>query len=82
MYNKLYNLSDTCAEKLSAVDNEFMGAFTPACDDNGNFKPAQCHSSTGYCWCSTLIGDKIEGTEVRFDTPTCNSRMYSIKVIK
>ncbi|XP_060742746.1 CD74 molecule, major histocompatibility complex, class II invariant chain a isoform X1 [Tachysurus vachellii] len=38
------------------------GFFQPQCDEEGNFKPKQCWSSTGYCWCVDINGKEIPGT--------------------
>ncbi|XP_060685148.1 uncharacterized protein nid2a isoform X3 [Hemiscyllium ocellatum] len=40
----------------------FVGAYIPECDEQGNFKPLQCHGSTGYCWCVDERGQEIPGT--------------------
>ncbi|XP_027021049.1 CD74 molecule, major histocompatibility complex, class II invariant chain a isoform X2 [Tachysurus fulvidraco] len=38
------------------------GFYKPQCDEEGNFKPKQCWSSTGYCWCVDVNGKEIPGT--------------------
>nr|ABB22797.1 MHC class II-associated invariant chain CD74 [Caiman crocodilus] len=43
----------------------YPGQFHPQCDENGDYLPKQCHSSTGYCWCVYKNGTKVEGTETR-----------------
>ena len=42
-----------------------VGAFIPECEDDGSYKPKQCHGSTGQCWCTTPEGKEIEGTRQR-----------------
>ena len=49
-----------------------LGAFIPQCKDDGSYEEAQCHGSTGYCWCVDEDGNKKEGTEVRFERPRCS----------
>ncbi|XP_078418707.1 uncharacterized protein nid2a isoform X5 [Cetorhinus maximus] len=39
-----------------------VGLYIPECDEEGNFRPLQCHSSTGYCWCVYENGQEIPGT--------------------
>uniref|UniRef100_A0A8V5H8H2 Uncharacterized protein n=1 Tax=Melopsittacus undulatus TaxID=13146 RepID=A0A8V5H8H2_MELUD len=34
----------------------------PQCDEEGQYRPLQCHSSTGYCWCVDAAGQEIAGT--------------------
>uniref|UniRef100_A0A8P4GMB9 Thyroglobulin type-1 domain-containing protein n=1 Tax=Dicentrarchus labrax TaxID=13489 RepID=A0A8P4GMB9_DICLA len=33
--------------------------FVPECHPDGHFLPVQCHSQTGYCWCSTPDGKPV-----------------------
>uniref|UniRef100_A0A4W5K2F4 Thyroglobulin type-1 domain-containing protein n=1 Tax=Hucho hucho TaxID=62062 RepID=A0A4W5K2F4_9TELE len=40
-----------------------IGAYIPTCDHAGQYTPKQCFGSTGYCWCVTITGQKIQGTE-------------------
>uniref|UniRef100_H3CYB4 Nidogen 2 n=1 Tax=Tetraodon nigroviridis TaxID=99883 RepID=H3CYB4_TETNG len=39
-----------------------VGAYVPQCDDNGLYRPLQCHGSTGYCWCVDSNGQERAGT--------------------
>ncbi|XP_048340635.1 LOW QUALITY PROTEIN: nidogen-2 [Sphaerodactylus townsendi] len=38
------------------------GPHVPQCDDRGNYRPLQCHSSTGECWCVDGDGREITGS--------------------
>ncbi|XP_041849499.1 hemopexin-like [Melanotaenia boesemani] len=57
-----------------------IGAFLPACDDNGQYLPDQRHGSTGYHWCADSKGRKIPGTATPPGVPDVDcskpSRVY------
>ncbi|XP_059814006.1 nidogen-2 isoform X2 [Hypanus sabinus] len=61
-----------------------VGLYIPQCDDEGNFRPMQCHSSTGYCWCVYENGQEVPGTRTAPGTgqPRCgepaNERSKSV----
>lgn len=47
--------------------------FIPDCESNGLFKKAQCHNSTGYCWCvDDKTGIPIPGISTHNVTPDCS----------
>ena len=48
--------------------------FIPRCLATGQFAPAQCHTSTGYCWCvDDVTGRPIPGTSTTHDVmPDCD----------
>ncbi len=57
------------------------GAFMPQCKENGDFEETQCHGSTGYCWCVDELGNKIEGTSIRFKKPECKrSKLFDAMI--
>ncbi|XP_061909994.1 nidogen-2 [Entelurus aequoreus] len=39
-----------------------VGAFVPQCDATGQYRPQQCHGSTGHCWCVDSQGQERPGT--------------------
>ncbi|XP_014909287.1 nidogen-2 isoform X8 [Poecilia latipinna] len=45
------------------------GAYVPQCDENGQYRQLQCHSSTGYCWCVDSQGEERPGTRTPPGTP-------------
>ena len=69
----------TCSEErvraleLDRVDPEGH-IFVPECDQGGVlFRRAQCHNSTGYCWCvDQLTGMPIPGISTHNATPDCS----------
>ncbi|XP_061693207.1 nidogen-2 isoform X2 [Syngnathoides biaculeatus] len=39
-----------------------IGVFIPQCDSDGQYRPLQCHGSTGHCWCVDNRGQERAGT--------------------
>ncbi|XP_008281347.1 nidogen-2 isoform X7 [Stegastes partitus] len=53
-----------------------FGAYAPQCDENGQYLPLQCHSSTGQCWCVDSSGEEKRGTRTPAGTtPTDCSKL-------
>lgn len=49
-----------------------IGAFRPECTLDGEFKPMQCHTSAGRCWCVDKDGQEIQGSmQVAPKKPVC-----------
>ncbi|KAM3585501.1 uncharacterized protein V6R79_019324 [Siganus canaliculatus] len=38
------------------------GAYVPQCDADGQYRPLQCHGSSGHCWCVDSRGQERAGT--------------------
>ncbi|XP_068005190.1 nidogen-2 isoform X1 [Melanerpes formicivorus] len=53
----------------------------PQCDEEGRYRPLQCHSSTGYCWCVDAAGQEIAGTRTAPGStpPRCGSPAEAIQ---
>uniref|UniRef100_A0A673FYD1 Nidogen 2a (osteonidogen) n=1 Tax=Sinocyclocheilus rhinocerous TaxID=307959 RepID=A0A673FYD1_9TELE len=49
-----------------------VGAFIPQCDEEGQYRPQQCHGSTGHCWCVDSRGQERAGTRTPPGTPSRN----------
>ncbi|XP_051723980.1 nidogen-2 isoform X40 [Ctenopharyngodon idella] len=49
-----------------------VGAFIPECDEEGQYRPQQCHGSTGHCWCVDSRGQERAGTRTPPGTPRIN----------
>uniref|UniRef100_A0A8C3EU62 Nidogen 2 n=1 Tax=Corvus moneduloides TaxID=1196302 RepID=A0A8C3EU62_CORMO len=47
----------------------------PQCDEQGQYRPLQCHGSSGHCWCVDAAGQEIAGTRTAPGTtpPRCGS---------
>ncbi|NWV63317.1 NID2 protein, partial [Malurus elegans] len=47
----------------------------PQCDEQGRYRPLQCHGSSGHCWCVDAAGQEIAGTRTAPGTtpPRCGS---------
>uniref|UniRef100_H2T9E8 Nidogen 2 n=1 Tax=Takifugu rubripes TaxID=31033 RepID=H2T9E8_TAKRU len=46
-----------------------LGVYVPQCDDNGLYRPLQCHGSTGHCWCVDSNGQERAGTRTAPGAP-------------
>ncbi|NWT76966.1 NID2 protein, partial [Prunella himalayana] len=50
-------------------------SHVPQCDEQGRYRPLQCHSSSGHCWCVDAAGQEIAGTRTAPGTtlPRCGN---------
>ncbi|KAF0296720.1 Proteoglycan Cow [Amphibalanus amphitrite] len=67
----------TCFQAVPAPCNDRqrenaarLGAYTPACDGDGFFRPTQCHGSQ--CWCADRYGVEQKGTRTRRGNTRCD----------
>ena len=50
----------SCTDLSSTVSQwNGIGSFVPQCNKDGGFLQKQCHSSTGFCWCSDVNGKRL-----------------------
>ena len=49
-----------------------VGVYIPQCNEDGEFSEAQCHGSTGYCWCVDKEGKELPRTSFRSQRPECS----------
>lgn len=66
-----FQFTSPCFEFLPLI---FVGSYIPRCTDEGYFKPIQCHSSTGQCWCVDKYGNEIAGSRKQ-GNPNCGRTM-------
>uniref|UniRef100_A0A673SKY9 SPARC (osteonectin), cwcv and kazal like domains proteoglycan 3 n=1 Tax=Suricata suricatta TaxID=37032 RepID=A0A673SKY9_SURSU len=56
-----------CQTELSNIQKrqgvkKLLGQYVPLCDEDGYYKPAQCHGSVGQCWCVDKYGNEVMGS--------------------
>jgi hypothetical protein len=54
-----------------------LGRYKPDCDEDGYYKPRQCHEN--YCWCVDRFNQVIEGSKK--EAWRVNCRKYTINLI-
>lgn len=52
----------------------FTGQYIPLCDEDGYYKPTQCHGSVGQCWCVDRYGNEVIGSRIN-GVADCGKRM-------
>lgn len=70
-----------CAKKVEKLGPmPMIGAFIPKCTAEGYYERMQCHSSTGYCWCSDLNGNEIKGSRLHMKNgqPECEKKYNAL----
>ena len=72
------NVLDCASEREMALElarrHPEGHVFIPRCKTTGQYAPAQCHTSTGYCWCvDDVTGRPIPGTSTTHGViPDCD----------
>uniref|UniRef100_A0A8B9ZUP1 SPARC (osteonectin), cwcv and kazal like domains proteoglycan 3 n=1 Tax=Anas zonorhyncha TaxID=75864 RepID=A0A8B9ZUP1_9AVES len=56
-----------CQTELSNIQKQqggkkILGQYIPICDEDGYYKPSQCHGSVGQCWCVDRYGNEVTGS--------------------
>ncbi|KAK7790865.1 hypothetical protein R5R35_010733 [Gryllus longicercus] len=59
-----------CAAVKRRIVPDLMGVYIPDCDDEGYYRPTQCHTSVGMCWCVDKHGVERANTRTR-GKPNC-----------
>ncbi|XP_054989842.1 nidogen-2 [Sorex araneus] len=68
-----FHCHEDSSSKLKPCEQQYLDALAqaadpqsriniPHCDDQGNYMPLQCHSSTGFCWCVEPDGKRVPDT--------------------
>ncbi|XP_032883213.1 nidogen-2 isoform X27 [Amblyraja radiata] len=62
-------------QAIMSLRGPLVGLHIPQCDEEGNFRLMQCHSSTGHCWCVHENGQEVQGTRTEPGTgqPRCGT---------
>jgi hypothetical protein len=61
-----------CQQAKKDAGEPMPGKFIPQCTKYGFFQPAQCHGSTGKCWCvNPDTGVEVEGSATIHTAPQC-----------
>ncbi|XP_078809718.1 testican-1 [Oryzias latipes] len=65
-----------CQSEKSRIQSQshrksLVGSYVPRCTEEGYYKPTQCHSSTGQCWCVDKYGNEIAGSRKQ-GNPKCD----------
>ncbi|TSO98566.1 Testican-3 [Bagarius yarrelli] len=69
------HLEPPCRSEISNIHKQqtrkkLLGQYVPSCDEDGFYKPHQCHGSSGQCWCVDRYGNKVSESR-RMGTIEC-----------
>ncbi|XP_066574157.1 testican-3 [Amia ocellicauda] len=58
-----------CQTELTNIQSQqagkkLLGLYIPSCDEDGYYKPTQCHGSSGQCWCVDRYGNEVVGSRM------------------
>ncbi|XP_044259569.1 proteoglycan Cow isoform X1 [Tribolium madens] len=59
-----------CAAVKRKITPELLGVYVPDCDSQGYYRPTQCHSAIGMCWCVDKHGVEFANTRTHAK-PNC-----------
>ncbi|KAJ8414535.1 hypothetical protein AAFF_G00037370 [Aldrovandia affinis] len=65
----------------SSSHSDTPAVFVPECTADGSFLQVQCHSQTGYCWCSTPDGKPVSGTSSLHHKPNCTGQFSDAQLL-
>ncbi|XP_066253501.1 proteoglycan Cow [Euwallacea similis] len=61
-----------CAAVRHKISTDLLGVYMPECDSQGYYKPIQCHSAIGMCWCVDKHGVEFANTRTHAK-PNCDN---------
>ncbi|XP_022919336.1 proteoglycan Cow [Onthophagus taurus] len=61
-----------CAAVKRKITPDLLGAYIPECDQQGYYKPTQCHGAIGMCWCVDKHGVEFANTRTH-SKPNCEN---------
>jgi len=61
-----------CAAVKHKISTDLIGVYVPDCDPAGYYRPTQCHSAIGMCWCVDKHGVEFANTRTH-GKPVCES---------
>lgn len=59
-----------CAAIRSRLNGDMTSSYAPDCDSQGFYRPTQCHTAVGICWCVDKHGVEFANTRTR-NKPNC-----------
>ncbi|XP_036404041.1 testican-1 isoform X2 [Megalops cyprinoides] len=70
-----------CQNEMNRIQSQsrrktLIGGFIPRCNEEGYFKPTQCHGSVGQCWCVDKYGNELAGSRKQ-GRPNCEEDLES-----
>ena len=65
--------------KKSRAKGHMLGRYEPGCDEDGYYKPRQCHEN--YCWCVDRFNQMIEGSKKESWLVTCRDNTNANDVL-
>ncbi|KAF7278121.1 hypothetical protein GWI33_008740 [Rhynchophorus ferrugineus] len=70
-----------CAAVRRKISPDLLGVYIPECDNQGYYKPVQCHSAIGMCWCVDKHGVEFANTRSH-SKPNCDTIMKMNESLK
>lgn len=61
-----------CAAVKRKITAELQGVYVPDCDSQGYYRPTQCHTVIGMCWCVDKHGVEFANTRTHAK-PNCDT---------
>ncbi|XP_057187664.1 testican-3 isoform X1 [Triplophysa rosa] len=67
-----------CQSEITSIHKQLagkklLGPYVPSCDEDGFYKPHQCHGSSGQCWCVDRYGNEVAGSHTHGPTDCVES---------